>query len=39
VPPAIADLLKQKNIRPQPGTEITGAVFFIPLKKERPDLR
>jgi hypothetical protein len=33
VPPAIADLLKQRIIRPQPGTEITVVEFFIPLKK------
>jgi hypothetical protein len=33
VPPAIADLLKGKIIRPQPGEEITVMEFFIPLKK------
>jgi hypothetical protein len=33
VPPAIADLLKAKIIRPQPGEEITVAEFYIPLKK------
>jgi len=33
VPPAIADLLKKKIIRPQPGTEITVIEFFIPQKK------
>lgn len=33
VPPAIADLLKQKIIRPEPGTDITVIEFFIPLKK------
>jgi hypothetical protein len=33
VPAAIADLLKQKIIRPEPGTEITVIEFFIPQKK------
>jgi len=33
VPPAIADLLKGKIIRPQPGEEITVIEFFIPFKK------
>jgi hypothetical protein len=33
VPPAIADLLKGKIIRPQPDEEITVAEFYIPLKK------
>lgn len=33
VPPAIADMLKQRIIRPQPGTEITVVEFFIPFKK------
>lgn len=33
VPPAIADLLKQKIIRPERGTEITVIEFFIPLNK------
>lgn len=32
-PQAIADLLKGKIIRPQPGEEITVMEFFIPLKK------
>jgi hypothetical protein len=34
VPPAIADMLKQKIIRPEPGAEITVIEFFIPLKKQ-----
>jgi hypothetical protein len=33
VPLAIVDLLKQRIIRPQPGTEITVVEFFIPFKK------
>jgi hypothetical protein len=33
VPPAIAGMLRQKIIRPQPGEEITVAEFFVPLKK------
>jgi hypothetical protein len=33
VPQAIAEMLKRKIIRPQPGEEITVAEFFIPLKK------
>jgi hypothetical protein len=33
VPPAIADLLKGKIIRPQQGEEITVVEFFIPFKK------
>jgi hypothetical protein len=33
VPEAIAGVLRQKIIRPQPGEEITVAEFFIPLKK------
>jgi hypothetical protein len=33
VPPGIADILKGKIIRPQPGEEITVVEFFIPLKK------
>jgi len=33
VPPAIADLLKKKIIRPQPGMEIAVIEFFIPEKK------
>jgi hypothetical protein len=33
VPPAIAGMLRQKIIRPEPGTEITVTEFFIPLKK------
>ncbi|OPX63992.1 MULTISPECIES: hypothetical protein [unclassified Methanoregula] len=33
VPPPIADILKQKIIRPERGTEITVIEFFIPLKK------
>lgn len=33
VPPVIADMLKQRIIRPQPGEEITVMEFFIPLKK------
>lgn len=33
VPPGIAEILKGKIIRPQPGEEITVLEFFIPLKK------
>jgi hypothetical protein len=33
VPAAIAEMLRQKIIRPEPGTEITVTEFFIPLKK------
>ena len=33
VPPAIAELLRQRLIRPQPDEEITIVEFFIPLKK------
>lgn len=33
VPPAIADMLKGKIIRPAPGEEITVVEFFIPVKK------
>jgi hypothetical protein len=33
VPEAIAGMLRQKIIRPQPGEEITVAEFFVPLKK------
>jgi hypothetical protein len=33
VPPGIADVLKGKIIRPQPGEEITVVEFYIPLKK------
>ena len=33
VPAAIAEMLRQKIIRPPPGTEITVAEFSIPLKK------
>jgi hypothetical protein len=33
VPPAIADILKGKIIRPQPGEEITVVEFYIPQKK------
>lgn len=34
VPPGIAEILKGRIIRPQPGEEITVAEFFIPLKKD-----
>ena len=34
VPPGIAEVLKGKIIRPQPGEEITVAEFYIPLKKD-----
>ncbi|MDD1680944.1 MAG: hypothetical protein LUQ35_04985 [Methanoregula sp.] len=33
VPPGIAEILKGKIIRPQPGEEITVVEFYIPLKK------
>ena len=33
VPPAIADLLRERMVRPQPGEKITIVEFFIPLKK------
>ena len=33
MPEAIAEMLRQKIIRPQPGEEVTVAEFFIPLKK------
>jgi hypothetical protein len=33
VPPGIADVLKGKIIRPQPGEEITVVEFYIPQKK------
>lgn len=33
VPPGIAEILKEKNIHPQPGEEITVIEFFIPVKK------